>query len=117
MYNIHDFYIWGGGGGGDVNPVALKMAKTGVLAILSATVLTDLSHLSHLEHRLAPVLKTIFQQCAISYTCNWSYSDGSVLKHVSARSQSLRFILSVRMNSSFITSGLACSSGSSKMRN
>ena len=30
--------------------------------------------------RLAPVLKTIFHQCAISYTCGYSYSDGSVLK-------------------------------------
>ena len=30
--------------------------------------------------RLAPVLKTIFHQCVISYTCSQSYSDGSVLK-------------------------------------
>ena len=29
--------------------------------------------------RLAPVLKTIFHQCVISYTCSQSYSDGSVL--------------------------------------
>ena len=27
--------------------------------------------------RLAPVLKTIFHQCAILYTCSKSYSDGS----------------------------------------
>ena len=31
-------------------------------------------------HRLAPVLKTIFHQCVILYTCSQSYSDGSVLK-------------------------------------
>ena len=30
--------------------------------------------------RLAPVLKTIFHQCVILYTCSQSYSDGSVLK-------------------------------------
>ena len=30
--------------------------------------------------RLAPVLKTIFHQCVISYTCSQPYSDGSVLK-------------------------------------
>ena len=30
--------------------------------------------------RLAPVLKTIFHQCVISYTCSQSYSGGSVLK-------------------------------------
>ena len=30
--------------------------------------------------RLAPVLKTIFPECVISYTCSYSYSDGSVLK-------------------------------------
>ena len=28
--------------------------------------------------RLAPVLKTIFHQCVISYTCSLSNSDGSV---------------------------------------
>ena len=33
----------------DVYPVALKMAKTGVLAILSATGSADLSHFSHLK--------------------------------------------------------------------
>ena len=31
--------------------------------------------------RLAPVLKTIFHQCVISYTCSQSYSDGSVLRN------------------------------------
>ena len=30
--------------------------------------------------RLAPVLKTIFHQRVISYTCSQSDSDGSVLK-------------------------------------
>ena len=30
--------------------------------------------------RLAPVLKTIFHQCVIPYTCSQSNSDGSVLK-------------------------------------
>ena len=30
--------------------------------------------------RLATVLKTIFHQCVISYTCSQSNSDGSVLK-------------------------------------
>ena len=30
--------------------------------------------------RLAPVLKTIFHQCVISYSCSQSYSDGSVLR-------------------------------------
>ena len=30
--------------------------------------------------RLAPVLKTVFHQCVISYTCSQSNSDGSVLK-------------------------------------
>ena len=30
--------------------------------------------------RLAPVLKTIFHQCVILYTCSQSYSDGSVSK-------------------------------------
>ena len=29
--------------------------------------------------RLAPVLKTIFHQCVISYTCSQSNSGGSVL--------------------------------------
>ena len=30
--------------------------------------------------RLAPVLKTIFHQCVLSYTCSQSNCDGSVLK-------------------------------------
>ena len=30
--------------------------------------------------RLAPVLKTSFHQCVISYTCSQSNSDGSVLR-------------------------------------
>ena len=30
--------------------------------------------------RLAPVLKTIFHQCVISYTGSQSYSDGPVLR-------------------------------------
>ena len=35
---------------------------------------------SHVQTvRLAPVLKTIFHQCVISYTCSQSNSDGSVL--------------------------------------
>ena len=34
----------------------------------------------YLRTRLAPVLKTIFHQCVISYTCSQSYSDGPVLK-------------------------------------
>ena len=33
-----------------------------------------------LSGRLALVLKTIFHQCAISYTCSLSYSDGSVFR-------------------------------------
>ena len=33
-----------------------------------------------LSIRLAPVLKTIFHQCVISYTCSQSKSNGSVLK-------------------------------------
>ena len=32
------------------------------------------------DSRLAPVLKTSFHQCVISYTCSQSNSDGSVLK-------------------------------------
>ena len=36
--------------------------------------------------RLAPVLKTIFHQCVISYTCSLSYSDGSVLRKQSHQS-------------------------------
>ena len=34
---------------------------------------------SALFNRLAPVLKTIFHQCVIPYTCSQSNSDGSVL--------------------------------------
>ena len=34
---------------------------------------------------LAPVLKTIFHQCFISYTCSQSYSDGSVLRAIRVR--------------------------------
>ena len=30
--------------------------------------------------RLAPVLKTIFHQCVMSFTCNQSNSDGPVLR-------------------------------------
>ena len=30
------------------------------------------------ECRLAPVLKTIFHQCVMPYTCSQSISDGSV---------------------------------------
>ena len=39
-------------------------------------------HIQEFRHlaRLVPVLKTIFHQCVISYTCSQSYSDGSVLK-------------------------------------
>ena len=36
---------------------------------------------SFLLLRLAPVLKTIFHQCVISYTCSQSNADGSVLKY------------------------------------
>ena len=35
--------------------------------------------------RLAPVIKTIFHQCVISYTCSQSNSDGSVLRASSVR--------------------------------
>ena len=31
-------------------------------------------------NRLVPVLKTIFHQGVIAYTCSQSYTDGSVLK-------------------------------------
>ena len=34
--------------------------------------------------RLAPVLKTIFPQCVISYTCSQSNSDGYVLNNFSS---------------------------------
>ena len=34
----------------------------------------------NVTNRLAPVLKTIFHQCVISYTCSQSYSDGPVLR-------------------------------------
>ena len=34
------------------------------------------------NHRLAPVFKTIFHQCVISYTCSQSNSDGSVFKTI-----------------------------------
>ena len=40
---------------------------------------TDAKIYLSLEPRLAPVLKTIFHQCVISYTCSQSNSDGSVL--------------------------------------
>ena len=40
--------------------------------------LKDLTVLSSVT-RLAPVFKTIFHQCVISYTCSQSNSDGSVL--------------------------------------
>ena len=40
---------------------------------------------STLWNRLAPVLKTIFHQCVISYTCGQSYSDGSVLRAIRVR--------------------------------
>ena len=42
--------------------------------------LSTLHLLLSLTGRLAPVLKTIFHQCVILYTCSQSYSDGSVLK-------------------------------------
>ena len=38
--------------------------------------------------RLAPVIKTIFHQCVISYTCSQSYSDGSVLRTLKQSHQS-----------------------------
>ena len=38
--------------------------------------------------RLAPVLKTIFHQCVISYSCSQSYSDGSVLRSLKQSHQS-----------------------------
>ena len=37
--------------------------------------------------RLAPVLKTIFHQCVISYTCSQSYSEGPVLRKQSHQSK------------------------------
>ena len=43
--------------------------------------LVEMSGLSFMSiFRLAPVLKTIFHQCVISYTYSQSYYDGSVLK-------------------------------------
>ena len=46
----------------------LEMAYWGQSVLLSCLI----------EIRLAPVLKTIFRQCVISYTCSHSNSDGSV---------------------------------------
>ena len=43
--------------------------------------------------RLAPALKTIFHQCAISYTCSQSYSDGSVLKQSHQSKTSYEYML------------------------
>ena len=43
--------------------------------------------------RLAPVLKTIFHQCVISYTCSQSYSDGSVLRTGSTRTLPTNFLV------------------------
>ena len=61
------------------------------------------------DYRLAPVLKTIFHQCVISYTCSQSYSDGSVLKqsHQSNTSYKLWGILSYQgLRLSNLTLGL-----------
>ena len=46
------------------------------------------SIMSCVSARLAPVLKTIFHQCVISYTCSQSYSDGPVLRTLKQGHQS-----------------------------
>ena len=43
--------------------------------------------------RLAPVLKTIYHHCVISYTCSQSYSDGSVLRTGSTRILPTNFLV------------------------
>ena len=43
--------------------------------------------------RLAPVLKTIFHQCVILYTCSQSYSDGSVLRTGSTHTLPTNFLV------------------------
>ena len=43
--------------------------------------------------RLAPVLKTIFHQCVISYTCSQSYSDDSVLRTGSTHTLPSNFLV------------------------
>ena len=43
--------------------------------------------------RLTPVLKTIFHKCAISYTCSYSYSDGSVLKQSHQSKTSYKYMI------------------------
>ena len=43
--------------------------------------------------RLAPVLKTVFHQWVISYTCSQSYSDGSVLRTGSTRTIPTNFLV------------------------
>ena len=55
-----------------------------ILNNMSPPVLSDLINLRENSSnkdkcRLASVLKTIFHQCVISYTCSQSYSNGSVL--------------------------------------
>ena len=57
--------------------------------IMQAKVCEHNDHLAHFARledttitRLAPVLKTIFHQCVISYTYSQSNSDGSVLKQI-----------------------------------
>ena len=45
-----------------------------------------------LWYRLAPVLKTIFLQCVISYSCSQSNSDGSVLKQSCFQTEPAEFV-------------------------
>ena len=69
----------------DIKPIAMSKNDT--------TKGTKICHYSidskyYMKHRLAPVLKTIFHQCVISYTCSQSYSDGSVLRSLKQSHQS-----------------------------
>ena len=43
--------------------------------------------------RLALVLKTVFHQCVISYTCSQSNSDGSVLKQSHQSKTSYKYMI------------------------
>ena len=77
--------------------IAILSATIDVLQFIKKILKSDKKIISknriQFRCRLAPVLKIIFLQNVISYTCSFSYSDGSVLKQSHQSKTSYKYMI------------------------
>ena len=73
--------------------VDYRNRKGGHSVIMQGETISPMCTSDSMDSRLAPVLKTFFHQCVISYTCSQSYSDGPVLRTGSTRTLPTNFLV------------------------